>query len=96
VKQIDHREGGRRQNRTVAPFAVLQCWMRNLDGIVLDRPHLERLLGLERFKGERVKWIEADFKEFFPFQEIYYYTKKQNSLCSLYLSRRKAFCLMAR
>jgi hypothetical protein len=62
--------------------------MRNLDGIVFDRPHLERLLGLERFKGQRVTWIKADFEEFFPFREVYYYAGK-NSFGSLYLSRQR-------
>jgi len=75
VKQIDVREGARRQHRAVALFTILQCWLRNLDGIVLDRPHLERLLGLRRFKGTRISLKEADFKEFFPFQEVYYFTK---------------------
>lgn len=89
MKQIDLREGGKRQHRAVALFAVLQCWMRNLDGIVFDRPHLERLLGLERFKSERVRWIKADFEEFFPFREVYYHIKKENSFGSLYVSRKK-------
>jgi hypothetical protein len=89
VKQIDLREGAKRQHRAVALFALLQCWMRNLDGIVFDRPHLERLLGLERFKGKRIDWIKEDFKELFPFREVYYHTKKKNSLGSLYLSRKK-------
>ena len=87
MKQIDLREGARRQHRAVALFTVLQCWLRDLDGIVLDRPHLERLLGLRRFKGTRISWIKTDFKEFFPFREVYYLTKKQNSFGSLYLSR---------
>ena len=87
MKQIDVREGARRQHRAVALFAVLQCWLRNLDGIVLDRPHLERLLGLERFKGTRVFWLKRDFKEFFPFREVYNHTKAKNSFGSLYLSR---------
>ena len=87
MKRIDSREGAKRQHRAVALFAALQCWIKRLDGIVLDRPDLERLSGLERFRGGRVASIKADFKEFFPFQEVYY-TKKQSSFGSLYLSRR--------
>jgi hypothetical protein len=64
------RDGAKRQHRTVALFAVLQCWMRNLDGIVFDRRHLERLPGLERFKGRRVAWLKADFKEFSLFKRF--------------------------
>jgi hypothetical protein len=63
--------------------------MRNLDGVVFDRPHLERLLGLQRFKDKRVTWIKADFKELFPYREVYYLSGKQNSFGSLYLSRLK-------
>jgi len=57
MKQIDLREGARRQHRSIALFAVVQCWLRNLDGLVLDRQNLERLVGLERFKGTRVDWL---------------------------------------
>ena len=88
MKQIDLREGARRQHRVIALFAVLQCWTRKLDGIVFTRPDLERLLGLERFKGKRITWIKADFEEFFPFRQVYYYAGKQ-TLGSLYLSRLK-------
>jgi hypothetical protein len=89
VKQINDREGAKRQHRAIALFAVLQCWMRNLDGIVLDRRHLERLLGLERFRDKRMKWIEADFKDFFPTVEIYYYVEGKQKFGSLYLSRQE-------
>jgi hypothetical protein len=89
MKQIDVREGGKRQHRVVALFAVLQCWTRNLDGIVFDRPHLERLLGLERFNRERIDWIKEDLEEFFPFREVYYHTRNPNSFGSLYVSRQE-------
>jgi hypothetical protein len=69
-------------------FAALQCWLKDLDGVVFDRPHLERLLGLERFRGTRVSWIQADFRKFFPYQEVYYHAGKQ-SFGSFYVSRRK-------
>ena len=87
MKQIDLREGARRQHRTAALFAVIQCWLRNLDGLALSRRHLERLLGLERFKGTRVDWLLEDLKDFFPHQQIYWITGKQKSLGSLILSR---------
>lgn len=87
MKQIDLREGARRQHRTTALFAVIQCWLRNLDGLVLLRQHLERLLGLERFKETRVDWLREDLSEFFPYQEVYWITGKQKSFGSLYISR---------
>lgn len=87
MKQIDLREGARRQHRTAALFAVIQCWLRNLDGLALTRQHLTRLIGLERFKGTRVDWLLEDLREFFPYQETYWISGKQNSLGSLFLSR---------
>lgn len=89
MKQIDLREGARRQHRAVALFAVVQCWLRDLDGVVFDRSHLERLLGLKRFKNTRIEWMEEDFEEFFPFRKVYRYTKNQDSFGSLFMSRRK-------
>jgi hypothetical protein len=69
MKQIDVREGAKRQHRTIALFCVIQCWIMNSDGLVLDRTILERLLGLERFKQTRVDWLVEDFEDFFPFNK---------------------------
>jgi hypothetical protein len=33
--------------------------------------------------------MKADFEEFFPFREVYNYTRRQNSFGSLYVSRRE-------
>jgi hypothetical protein len=87
MKQIDLREGARRQHRAVGLFAVIQCWLRGLDGLAFQRRHLERLLGLERFKSTRVEWLQEDFREFFPHQEVYWITGKNNSLSSVFVSR---------
>src|SRR5258708_2930922 len=88
MKQIDLREGARRQHRTLALFAVIQCWMRDLDGLVFERSQLERLLGLERFKQTRVKWLKEDMREFFPKQRSLWRTYPQRSFSSLYVSRK--------
>jgi hypothetical protein len=87
VKQIDLREGARRQHRGVALFAVIQCWLRGLDGLAFERKQLERLLGLDRFKRTRVNWLQEDFREFFPHQAVYWITGKRNSLGSLIVAR---------
>ena len=86
MKQIDIREGARRQHRVVALYAVLQCWCRQLDGLVIDRLHLERLLGLKRFKDTRMEWLRKDFMEYFRYVSLYKYTHADNSLGSLYVS----------
>ncbi len=87
MKQIDLREGARRQHRSVALFAVVQCWLRNLDGLVFDREHLDRLVGLRQFKGARVDWLLEDFREFFQHVEIFRYESKKKSFDALYVSR---------
>jgi hypothetical protein len=87
MKQIDLREGARRQHRTIALFAVVQCWTKNLDGIALERHHLERLLGLERFKGTRVVWLQEDLRELFPHQAVFWLHGKRGSLGSIFVSR---------
>lgn len=87
MKQIDLREGARRQHRVVALFAVVQCWLRGIEGVAFQRRQLERLLGLVRFKETRVQWMQADFKEFFPHQQVYKFSKKPNSLASLVVCR---------
>lgn len=87
MKQITLREGARRQHRTIAVFAVIQCWLRNLDGIAFQRPQLERLLGLDRFKRTRVDWLKEDLREFFPHVKIYRYAGKEYSLASVIVAR---------
>ncbi len=87
MKQIDLREGARRQHRAISLFAVVQCWLHTLDGVAFQRPDLQRLLGLERFKLARVEWLEEDLKEFFPYIRTYWLSKRNNSLGSLIVAR---------
>jgi hypothetical protein len=84
MKQIDLREGARRQHRSAAVFAVIQCWLRGLDGVIFKRHHLERILGLKRFKRTRVEWLQEDLKDFFPHQEVYWAAGKTNADGDLY------------
>lgn len=94
MKQIDLREGARRQHRMLAVFAVLQCWLRCLDGVVLKKTHLQRILGLKRFKRTRVNWLREDLREFFPYQTVFWVSGKMdaegelNSFACLWVCRR--------
>ena len=81
------REGARRQHRAVSLFAVIQCWLRQLDGVAFQRPHLERLLGLHRFKRARMNWLKEDFEDFFPHCKIIKRAGTINSLSSVIVSR---------
>lgn len=86
MQQIDIREGALRQHRSLALFGVIQCWLRSLDGLVFDRPDLERVLGLERFKKERVRWLQEDFRDFFPHQQTFW-SQNPESFGALYVCR---------
>mgnify|MGYP001613467450 FL=1 len=86
MKQVAVREGARRQHRIISLFAVVQCWIRGLDGLCFDREHLERLIGLTKFKSKRLKWLEKDIDEFFPHQELLTYSGTEK-FASLYISR---------
>jgi hypothetical protein len=78
--QIHNREGARRQHRTLALFAVIQCWTRQLDGIVFEKRELQRLLGLEVVKPGRVPWLKEDFQPWFPYIKDVFFSKWYGSL----------------
>jgi hypothetical protein len=65
---------------------MIQCWVKKADGLVLRRAHLERLISLERFKGKRMKWLELDLREFFPYQQPLY-SGTPETLSKLLVSR---------
>lgn len=82
-----HRESCRRQHRVLGHFLAVQAWLRKLDCLALERRDLEVYLGLKRFKSERVEWLKADLKPWFPFQERFGRTGRELSLHSLFISR---------
>lgn len=86
MKQIDVREGALRQHRVIALFALVQCWQRKIDGVVFMRRHMERLIGLKKFKSTRIEWMQEDIKDFFPYQEVYYDSDTE-SFGSFYAAR---------
>jgi hypothetical protein len=65
MKQVEVREGARRQHRAIALFAAIQCWVNKTDGVIFTRAQLLRLLGLQQFKDARVKWMKLDFRPLF-------------------------------
>jgi len=84
-KKRDDRDGARRQHRIVALFAMLQCWKRGCDGIVIERSDLETLLGLKKVNKYRIAWIKEDFSGLFQAVEPVRLTR--GSIGLLYLSR---------
>src|SRR5258708_7325183 len=87
MRQVETREGARRQHRAIGVYAALQCWIRGLDGVVIGRATLERLIGLERFRGARQAWSREDLEPFFSFVRTIPAKGTRNSLHSIYLAR---------
>jgi DNA-binding transcriptional regulator YiaG len=71
-KQSDpqQRELARQKHRRFALFAMLQCWANDWTTLIAERGQIERLLGLDRFKGKRLEWMKEDFEEVFPSVKI--------------------------
>ena len=90
---VDDREIARRQHRAMGTLAVMQCWLRGWDGIVLFKSHFLRVQGLERHvRIERVPWIVEDFGEFFAHRKTLNEADefgKLKAFASLWLSRYK-------
>ena len=82
-----HREYCRRAHRVLGQYLSIEAWLRGVDCLVLERPDLEAYLGLARFKGARVKWLQDDLKPWFPCQVPFYASSSAASLHSLFLSR---------
>ena len=84
MDQTELRELYRRQHKVVSLFAVIQCWVRHLDGVVFEGAELRRLLRLGRLTQPRVKWLREDLREMFPYQEL---CKRYDLFHSLFASR---------
>lgn len=83
----EHRLACQRQHRVLGHFLAIQAWLRGVDCLVLERDDLEAFLGLKRFKEERVRWLQADLRPWFPYQVPLEQGTSRYSLHSLYLSR---------
>jgi hypothetical protein len=88
MKQIEVREGARRQHRTISLFCVIQCWLHGWDGIEISREQLRRLIGIQKFKDRRVTWMRQDFQEMFAYQRPKYDCGSTESFSSIELSRQ--------
>jgi hypothetical protein len=84
----DMREGARRQHRMIGLYAMVQCWAKGLDGMFITRRQLERLLGISRFRMERLAWLKEDIRGFFPICD-HYVKLNTETFHSLLVSRRR-------
>lgn len=84
------RSPGRRAATSIAPSACLLSSNAGFAGSTVSRFNAgtsNAFLGLERFKRTRVEWLKQDFREFFPHQDVFWITGKNNSLGSVNVSR---------
>jgi hypothetical protein len=78
-----HREACRRQHRTAANYLAMLAWCKGADCIVLDRPVMMRIFGVERFKQSRLEWLRDDMRPWFPKIQV----MGRNTTAAVYLSR---------
>lgn len=69
---MNYREGAACQHRSLALFAMIQCWMKNQDGIAIQRNQLSIIFGIEKFMNERIEWLKDDFSSYFPYSRIHF------------------------
>lgn len=85
--KVDARESARRLHRKIVLFCVIYSWLRDADGIYLTYNMLNRLIGLERIKRNRIDWIKEDFQEYFPHIEVLYEDDSEKILRGIKFSK---------
>jgi hypothetical protein len=80
-----YREYCMRRHRVLAAYLCVYTWKAKADYVVISRSNLERLLQLQRFKEERLRWLISGAKPWFQFHSVFY---SGQPLASLYLSRK--------
>lgn len=85
--KVDARESARRQHRKIALFCVIYSWLRNADGVYLSYIMLNRLIGLERIRKDRIDWIKEDFREYFSYIEVLYEDESEKTLRGIKFSK---------
>ena len=87
-----HREACRRQHRIIGHFLATEAWLKGLDCVAIQRQVLKQLLGIERFKSERITWLKTDLEPWFPYQQRMWFHSGR-TLGTIYLSRADLDCL---
>jgi hypothetical protein len=91
MKLLESREASRRQHRILALFAIIQCWQRGLDGVLISREILMRVLGLsQRVEKSRIRILKADMpSEFFQTCCPFWADKERSSLTYVLICKQK-------
>ncbi len=67
-----YRDACRRSHRVLGTYLALKAWGKRVDCVVVDRHSLFEYLGIKAMRGQRLKWLETDLKDFFPFTKALY------------------------
>jgi hypothetical protein len=86
MKNQREEERKRRQDRIIALYAVLQAWLRNLDGIVCTHSDISRLTGLQSIQHGRIDKMVKNMKVFFPYSKEFW--TGPHSFLALFISRK--------
>jgi hypothetical protein len=73
------------QHKRISLFALIQCWLKDVDGIGFTRDDLARLLPSGRLEHSRVDLLVEDMSEFFPYSHRLW---PDSQLVALFVSRR--------
>ena len=81
-----HREFCRRQHRMLGNYLAIKAWIGGLDCLIVQRKQLGSFLGLERFKGVRIEWLNEDLRPWFRY---FYDLYSVGSFAGVFLSRKR-------
>jgi hypothetical protein len=68
AKAID-RDACSRSHRILGAYLVLRTWKRRADCVVVGRRESLACLGVGKVREQRLRWLEEDIKDFFPYQK---------------------------
>ena len=64
-----YREACKRSHRILANYLMLQAWTKEADCVLVRKDGLFYFLGIDRMRQGRLKWLEEDIKDLFPYVE---------------------------
>ena len=77
----------RREHRLIALYALIQCWVKDADGLVLTHSDLIKILNIKRLEWSHIRQFAKNVNDFFPFVvPVWFDPNKQVVAC--FISRR--------
>jgi len=75
------------QHRRISLFALIQCWLKEVDGLVLTHSDLAAILQLTRIEETHIDQLVDNMREFFPFC-VPIWSPRPKTLRACFVSRR--------